>query len=89
MTENVIKGAKRFKAQPFFTQEARVSDCLNIYFCIEKTFKLSLISSHTTSRPVENSRFLGKADFKGCFRWSVLGWCSSRWSVLGKNSRPP
>lgn len=80
---------QEFKAQPFFTQEARVSNCLNIYFCIKKTFKLSLISSHTTSRPVENSRFLGKADFKGCFRWSVLGCCPRRWSVLRKNSRLP
>lgn len=68
-----------FKAQLFFTQEARALDCLNIYFCIKKTFKLSLISSHTTHRPAENSRFLGKADFKGCR-------CCRKWSVLGKNS---
>lgn len=69
---------QEFKAQPFFTQEARVPDCLNIYFCIKKIFKLSLISSHKISRPAENSRFLGKGDFKGCS-------CS----ILGKNPRLP
>lgn len=75
---------QEFKAQPFFTQEAQVSDCLNIYFCIKKTFKLSLISSHTTSRQTENSRFLGKAALGGLYWGRIPGFPKLLWKRWGE-----
>lgn len=68
-----------FKAVPFFTQEARVSDCLNIYFCTKK--HLSCLLFPATQHPCQQR-------IPGFWERLTLK-VSRRWPVVGRNSRLP
>jgi len=81
MTEKVIRRGKSLKCSLSPPKKPVYQNYLNIYFCINKTFKLSLISRHRTFRTAQNSRF-HLLTLKAA---GVTGRCSS----LGKNARLP